>query len=339
MRGLAALAVVLFHAHEILGWQPAPGGYLAVDLFFGLSGAVIANAYAPRLAAGLSVRGFLGRRLLRFLPLHLLGLAAGVTFAAALLAAGSPGAMSPGSIAIATALGLCFVPSLLTHAMFPLNVPAWSLLYELLANVGFAHLHPRITPRGLRAAAAALGVLLGIALGLHGDADAGMTLDDAPLAALRTAFAFVVGVAWVTPGALDPRRTPRLPLPLAMTIALVPMTLPVTGAARTALDLLTVLLLYPWVTSALLREDPAGDSGTLVHRTGAALGDASFGVYALHWPLLWLWNGFARRLDVDPRPGVWVGIVLLIMVCAWFERAVERPWRARLAARWFPASR
>lgn len=331
--------MALFHAHEILGWQPAPGGYLAVDLFFGLSGAVIANAYAPRLAGGMSLSGFLGRRLLRFLPLHALGLAAGVTFAAALHVAGSPDAMSQGSIATAAALGLVFVPNLLTHAMFPLNVPAWSLLYELLANVGFAQLHPRITPRGLRAAAGALGVLLGVALGLHGDADAGMTLDDAPLAALRTAFAFVVGVAWVTPGTLDPRRTPSLPLPLAMTLALVPMTLPVTGAARTALDLLTVLLVYPWVTSVLLREAPASDRGTVVHRVGAALGDASFGVYALHWPLLWLWNGIARRLALDPRPGVWVGIALLVGVCAWFERAVERPWRARMTARWFPASR
>ena len=104
MRGLAALAVVLFHAHEILGWQPAPGGYLAVDLFFALSGAVIANAYAPRLAAGMSMRGFVGRRLLRFLPLHALGLAAGVAFAAALRFAGSPDAMSPENIATATAV-------------------------------------------------------------------------------------------------------------------------------------------------------------------------------------------------------------------------------------------
>ncbi len=330
--------MVLFHAQEILGWQPAPGGYLAVDLFFGLSGAVIAKAYAPRLAGGMSLSGFVGRRLLRFLPLHALGLAAGVTFAAALLVAGSPDAMSPGSIATAAALGVCFAPNLLTHAMFPLNVPAWSLLYELLANVGFAHLHPRITPRGLRAAAGALGVLLAVALGLHGDADAGMTLDDAPLAALRTAFAFVVGVAWVTPGALDPKRTPRLPLAFAVMMALVPMVLPVTGAARTALDQVSVLLVYPWVTSVLLREDPTGDRGTVVGRLGAGLGDASFGVYTLHWPLLWLWNGVARRLDLDPRPGVWVGILLLVGGCAWFERAVERPWRTRMTARWFPAS-
>ena len=339
MRGLAALAVVLFHAHEILGWQPAPGGYLAVDLFFVLSGAVIANAYAPRLAGGMSMRGFLGRRLLRFLPLHALGLAAGVAFAAALLFAGSPDAMSPENIATATALGLCFVPNLLTHAMFPLNVPAWSLLYELVANVGFASMRLRITPGGLRAAAGALGALLAIALGLHGDADAGMTLVDAPLAALRTAFAFVVGVAWVTPGTLDPRRTPSLPVPLVVMVALVPMALPVTGAARTVLDLLTVLLLYPWVTGVLVRDDRRDASDTVATRMGRALGDASFGVYALHWPLLWLWNGVARRLDVDPRPGVWVGIVLLVVLCAWFERTVERPWRARLTARWFPAPR
>lgn len=49
MRGVAALIVVVHHAHSLWGRQLVPAGYLAVDLFFVLSGFVIANAYERKL--------------------------------------------------------------------------------------------------------------------------------------------------------------------------------------------------------------------------------------------------------------------------------------------------
>jgi peptidoglycan/LPS O-acetylase OafA/YrhL len=49
MRGLAALAVAVFHVYNPL----VPGGYLAVDFFFVLSGFVLDRTYRPRFAAGL----------------------------------------------------------------------------------------------------------------------------------------------------------------------------------------------------------------------------------------------------------------------------------------------
>ena len=127
MRGLAAIAVVIFHAHPLFGAQIAPSGYLAVDLFFVLSGVVIAHAYAARLNAGMRVAAFMKIRVVRFMPFYLLGLAFGLVLATALLFAGSSDALSTDKLAIALLLALLFPPVPFGGDIFPLNVPAWSL--------------------------------------------------------------------------------------------------------------------------------------------------------------------------------------------------------------------
>jgi peptidoglycan/LPS O-acetylase OafA/YrhL len=336
MRGVAAIVVALFHAHEILGWQPAPGGYLAVDLFFVLSGAVIVHAYAPRLRDGMSFRSYMGRRLLRFLPMHVLGHLVGVVLAVALWTTDSKDARAPADILASVVLGLAFLPYPLTNAMFPLNVPTWSLLYEIVANAAYGRRHRACTAARLRAVAIPLGLLLLVGIVVHGHAEAGMTLRDVPLATLRTGFAFAVG-GWLVQ-APRPSTTHTATHPLVLSAcAILPMLVPVTGVARTALDATMVLIGFPWVVRSMLAL-PAGESRpTAGEHTLAVMGDASFGVYALHWPLLWLWNGVARRLRVDPAFGVWVGLAALVVGCAWFERVVERPVRAHLTARWFSA--
>lgn len=58
MRGVAALAVVAFHFHAHLGGYDPSTGYLAVDLFFVISGFVIALAYDRRFATGMTVLDF-----------------------------------------------------------------------------------------------------------------------------------------------------------------------------------------------------------------------------------------------------------------------------------------
>ncbi len=73
LRGAAAIGVLLFHSSQSLKtlWL-APSGYLAVDLFFVMSGFVIANAYERRLR-DMGVARFMRVRIIRFLPLFYLG--------------------------------------------------------------------------------------------------------------------------------------------------------------------------------------------------------------------------------------------------------------------------
>jgi peptidoglycan/LPS O-acetylase OafA/YrhL len=81
LRAVAVIAVVLFHLFP----RAAPGGYIGVDVFFVISGFVIALRYLPRLVAReVRFRDFFARRIQRLVPAYLVVLVA-TTIAAYLI--------------------------------------------------------------------------------------------------------------------------------------------------------------------------------------------------------------------------------------------------------------
>lgn len=99
LRGVAAWFVVLYHLRLSIGAQvPEPvmtvlsKGYLAVDLFFMLSGFVLWLTYARTLREGglHAFPRFIARRIARIWPLHLFMLGVAVAFAFARILAGNP---------------------------------------------------------------------------------------------------------------------------------------------------------------------------------------------------------------------------------------------------------
>jgi peptidoglycan/LPS O-acetylase OafA/YrhL len=129
LRGIAAFSVVLYHVVSLYGLK---GAYpmrseAAVDLFFILSGLVMARSYETRLREGMTTRQFLSARYGRlFLPLAIgstLGLVwALLTFGPSL------------SLIAAYFLILSFLPAPWIGSSFLLNGPAWSLFEEIVAN-------------------------------------------------------------------------------------------------------------------------------------------------------------------------------------------------------------
>jgi peptidoglycan/LPS O-acetylase OafA/YrhL len=96
LRGLAAIAVLIYHIGAVT-MRPAlaPFGYLAVDLFFMMSGFIIAKTYEQKLAtAALSWGRFVAIRVTRLYPV----LALGVLLAALLGAATKPAGVSVSSV-------------------------------------------------------------------------------------------------------------------------------------------------------------------------------------------------------------------------------------------------
>lgn len=94
LRGLAALGVALHHMPASNGLATLPlalAGGLFVDLFFVISGFVIAESYGERLAGGFSSARFAVLRLGRVVPLHLVMVAAFLALELAAWAFGSGG--------------------------------------------------------------------------------------------------------------------------------------------------------------------------------------------------------------------------------------------------------
>ena len=171
IRGVAAWLVVLYHARLALAPHlPAElggmlrHGYLAVDLFFMLSGFVLWLNYGDRLRRdGLgAMPHFLGRRIARIWPLHAVMLAVAIGFALLLLALGKP-VTEPWS---ALPLHLLLVHNWGLTEQLSWNDPSWSISGEFAAYLLFPLLVAAIDWRRF-APAVLLVVLAGLAAALH----------------------------------------------------------------------------------------------------------------------------------------------------------------------------
>lgn len=156
LRGIAAIAVAALHLGPVLGESMAdawlPRAYLAVDLFFMMSGVVIAHAYDGRLASGMTVGQFMRGRMIRLYPLYLAGtLLMILSVGNALTWGRAPQMWSPGSYTQSVVAALLMLPSYLGSlvGLYPFNPPSWSIFFEILINLAFAALFPYISNRRL----------------------------------------------------------------------------------------------------------------------------------------------------------------------------------------------
>lgn len=286
IRGVAAICVVLLHARNLIGHQIAPHGYLAVDLFYVLSGYVISKAYDGRFSAGMPVKQFTVIRLIRFYPLYVLGLCIGFTREALGTVVSSSHAMSPFSLLSSLLLGALFIPFPYRDPnLFPLNVPSWSLFYELIINFIYgASFNLLGNIRRLTVLTFITGLILTFAILKKGSADIGALAPDALPAIARTAFSFGGGVllsriSWAAP---------RVPAAFLIMIVAILLLFPNSGSWY---DILFVLIASPAIVAfgAQSIEEQALQP---IYRY---LGAISFPIYAVHRPILSFAEGLAKK--------------------------------------------
>lgn len=119
LRGVAALVVLAHHILQQVPGMPMGNGALAVDFFLVLSGYVMERTFAGRFAS-MGPVAFLWKRYKRFWPVMAVG---------ALL-----GALIDRADLSTFLMMLFLIPSLGTPLLFPLNIPAWSIFFELVCN-------------------------------------------------------------------------------------------------------------------------------------------------------------------------------------------------------------
>ena len=347
LRGVAALLVIVYHVFECFDWTPVPHGYLAVDFFFVLSGFVIGYAYDSRWNEGLTVGNFFKRRLIRLHPMVIIGALIG---AACFLLQGSVRwdgtPVSIGWVMIAMLLGMFMLPLYPGAAadvrgngeLFPLNGPSWSLFFEYIGNVLYALLLRRLTTRWLAGVAVVSGSLLAYIALSDGYLGVGWSMVDGGLwtGLVRMLFPYTVGMLMAR--CFRPVKGAKGVFWLCGVIIFVVGCLPLAFGEllpwhNGLYDALCVILVFPclvWLGASQL------SVGAVTHRVSNFLGELSYPLYAVHYPLMYLFYahiGFTGDLvSISKLNDVWpvalmlpVGCILLAWLCwRFYDRPVRR---------------
>ncbi|MDR3764740.1 MAG: acyltransferase [Acidobacteriota bacterium] len=287
LRGMAALFILFRHVP--FAHIPASRSYLAVDLFFILSGFVIAFAYDEKVRNGsLSPRKFLLVRWIRLYPVYFLSVILGT-----ILIFGMAAAHHQLNVYTSLLLGAAAITSLLylpfplpgSPSLFPLNGPYWSLFYELVMNMLYARFRSWLTNRTLATMVALSGILLAITSVTANGLDVGSSWSILDFASgiLRSCFGISTGLllyriknrpeilpAWFS------HISPWAGFPLTAAILLSPPTMHYNGA----IDAACACLVFPFCVLA-----GSNLADTRAKPLMLLLGSASYPVYVLHYPL------------------------------------------------------
>lgn len=315
LRGICAITVLLFHTSGM--FVPGfimPHGYLAVDVFFILSGFVIALTYEERLRAGFSFTSFLRARALRLLPTFWIG----VMFSAVVFAAFHLPTTEGTSLPLAV-----LIPSvILTAVLIPqLSMPreslfltldaAWSLLGEEIINFLYGAWLFGIRARWLLIMAAFCwgAVILTNQMWILG-----WRLTDSWIGLCRAGGGFLAGVVMMR--CYRDKWFDRLPKvsPEAIFCAwLLIAFLPYLGSI---VDSIIVVIVAPLMIALLVRSDDKAPAFC------TPLGAISYPLYVTHWTVthLAIWTHVFPR----PRPIIAAALVVACLLIAWIvHKAVQ----------------
>lgn len=334
LRGVAALSVLLWHAPQAGAAPPLGRAYLAVDLFFVLSGFVIAHAYEERLRCGGHFGQFCVARLIRLYPLYLAAILMSAAFLLITTVFGSGSGPTTAQLARSLFPALLFLPTPIGSSvdpkfLYPLAFTAWSLFWELLVNLIYGVGGFRLQSWRIAApiAAGAVGVVL--TLWLYGRLDLGWGWQGAWCGAPRALFSFFAGVSIFR--IRNRYRAPQIPA-LALAVVLLASLTPQTFGGW-AYDAACVFLLFPF----LVWFGADARLGDHMRSAAALLGYLSYPIYLLQAPFglaiegAELHFGKTSSWIVVPGPAVYLSVTLI--GSWWIADLFDSPVRQRLGRR------
>lgn len=341
LRGVAALLVIMYHVCE--GFAFASGaetidsinhGYLAVDFFFMLSGFVIGYAYDDRWSKTFTTGSYIKRRLIRLHPMLVMGTLIGL--ACYLLQGGvtwEGEKIETTRVMVALVCGMLFIPALKggyyevrgNGEAFPLNGPSWSLFFEYIGNILYAVFIRRFPTWlvGVLAVALSAGLCAMTWLNLSG-ADmlgVGWTMSDHGFftGGLRMLCPFTIGLFLSRTVRPTPTKHTFWPCSLLLVAVFLVPYIPSNGgiSLNGLFESCIVLLVFPVVVWLGANGHIAGKWSFGICKF---LGDISFPVYIVHYPLMYLFYAWLMKEQAYTFAETWpmsVGVVILSVLIAW----------------------
>ena len=335
LRGVAALAVVIFHFMEWVFPDPSKNfighGFLAVDFFFCLSGFVIGYAYDDRIEKT-GKKNFFIARLIRLHPLVILGSGLGLVgffidpFATATQ-------YNAGKIALLFLCSLMLVPLPIMEErffnLFSFNAPSWSLFWEYVANIFYAVVLNKLGRK-------ALAVLLFLAaagicfISLRaGNLLGGWSKDSFWDGGVRVAYSFIAGLFiyrsnWVIKN--------RLGFAGLADLLFLAFIMP-SSKWNWITESLVVLIYFPLLVSL--------GAGSVLKPQWKKIcqlsGDISYPLYMTHYAAIWVFGNYF--ISQKPSNGelsiVIIGGVLFLVLFAYMAMVLfDVPVRRWLAKKW-----
>lgn len=357
LRGVAALLVVFYHIFEGLSFAAGGTlittinhGYLAVDFFFILSGFVIGYAYDDRWKRNMTLGNFFTRRLIRLHPMIIMGTIIGaITFCIQGSVQWDGSHVATSAVMLALLAAMFFIPAYPgagydvrgNGEMFSLNGPSWSLFFEYIGNILYALFIHRLSNRGL----AILVALSGIGLAWfalfdivgYGMLGVGWTLDGANFwgGMLRMLFPFSLGM--LLSRHFRPIKT-RGAFWICSAVLLILFCVPyIEGKSPVCLngvyELICITLIFPalvWIAASGKTTDKQST------RICRFLGDISFPLYAIHYPLMYLFYAWLIKNKLYTFTECWqmaalvyTGSILLAYLCLKCYDEPVRKWLSR----------
>jgi len=334
LRGIAAVAVVIFHFMEFAvpdyNKNFIAHAYLAVDFFFCLSGFVIAYAYDNKLQK-IGVSSFLKLRLIRLHPLVIIGSVLGLlTFV-----------FDPFSNLYTTYgfgktflmfLSSCLlIPYPVVHEryfnLFHLNPPTWSLFWEYIANIFYAVILYKLRNKILWVLTVIAAISLCyeaydshyLGVGWGGDNFIG--------GGIRIFYSFLIGMLVYRSSWIIKYHIGFISMGILLAIA---FSIPFSDKVNWITDSLIVLFYFPFLVAL---GAGARLSSHFLTKICKFSGEISYPLYIIHYPFLWI---FLSYLEAKKPPMsqieiiIPIGVLLLIVLAYTIMFFLDIPLRRSL---------
>lgn len=333
LRGVAAVAVVVFHFMEMVVSDYSHlfigHGWLAVDFFFCLSGFVIGYAYDERIGA-MGLVSFFKTRLVRLHPMVVFGSLLGLIALYADPFRAQPFADGITHVVAMLVASLFLIPYPTMRergfCLFSLNSPAWSLFWEYVANIVYALVLCRLSRRALAIATAGAALILCAVGYSEGNLWAGFNGETFWVGAARVNFSFLAGLLVYRYGLI-------LRTKLGFTVPAI---------------LLVLALVMPYATGGWIREAAVmiiGFPVLVMLGAGATLnarakrfckwaGDISYPLYMTHYAFIYPFGNYYERNHPDGVQLTLVvvgGVIALVAFAHLVMKCYDMPVRAWLA--------
>lgn len=298
LRGIAALAIVVFHFMEWIYSDSSQNfighGFLAVDFFFCLSGFVIGYAYDNRLQK-MGLKQFFLARLIRLQPMVILGSGLGLVAFLSDPFVTYQFFYSFGRILLLFICSLLLIPfpsmGERSNNLFGLNAPAWSLFWEYVANILYAFILSKLPRRFLLVLLLPAAFFLFYISYTKGNLLGGWAGENFWDGGVRIWYSFTAGLIIYRYNLIIKNKAGFLGLALLLLLAFLSPHFSFNGIFEACV----VAIYFPLIVSL-------GAGSALKPKTAVLCkfsGDISYPLYMTHYSIIWIFGNYFLKYQPD----------------------------------------